>query len=129
MRTSSGLTNISRWAADNHTLFANGHNFIVRHNSENPDDSTVTIGNFNINKDGFLVNSRGLPVLSITQQKAELLELNKLQINENRYISVPSKNIVITKDGSVYADNKIISKIEISEFTDIRQIKKAGNNL
>jgi flagellar basal-body rod protein FlgF len=80
-------------------------------------------GIFSPNKDGNLVTNSGNRLLS------ELEESPNLKKPEERVIKIPSGQVVVTPEGEVHINKKLISKISLVEFKDIHALRKEGNSL
>lgn len=72
-------------------------------------------GNFQINSRGQLVTGEGNPVLSTTSRPITFSE--------------DSKNIVISKDGTVSDSNGTVGKLNIVGFDRLQDLKRAGSSL
>lgn len=70
-------------------------------------------GAFTLTQDGYLVNFNGEAVLG-----------------ESGEISIPvdASQVVIDKDGSIYADGAFVDKVKVVDFEDYNYIRKMGNN-
>mgnify|MGYP000008410235 FL=1 len=70
-------------------------------------------GSFSINNEGMLVTEDGDYLLG-----------------ENGHIQIPSgAEVVVDELGNVYADEKLVDKIKLSDFEDYNYLKKFGENL
>lgn len=70
-------------------------------------------GSFKINTQGYLVTSDGDYVLG----------------TDNKHIKVdPLKDSYVDENGTIYQDNKAVSKIQLTDFTDYDYLEKYGEN-
>lgn len=75
-------------------------------------------GSFNLDSDGFLVTKEGYKVLQSGYTQ------------DDKGITLPQNaKITADKDGNLYANNELISKIYIAQPRDIRRLEKEGDNL
>jgi flagellar basal-body rod protein FlgG len=72
-------------------------------------------GDFNLDKDGFLVTKEGFRVLD-TQ-------------NEPIQIPLDAKKITIDKDANIYADNQKIATLKVVSIDNVNTLKKVGNTM
>lgn len=80
-------------------------------------------GILSIQSDGTLITDQGFPVLSRGS--------DPLADPQSRIIKIPmsAKNIAITLQGEIFADNQNIGKVNIAEFNDLHALRKEGNSL
>ena len=72
-------------------------------------------GNFNLDKEGFLVTKEGFRVLD-TQ-------------NEPIQIPLDAKKITIDKNANIYADNQKITTLKVVSIDNVNTLKKVGNTM
>ena len=72
-------------------------------------------GNFDLDNNGFLINKEGFKVLDINN--------NPIQIPLN------TKHITIDKNANIYADGEKIATLKIVSVTNLKTLKKIGNNM
>ena len=72
-------------------------------------------GNFNLDKDGYLVTKDGFKVLDIN----------------NKPIQIPlnAKNITIDKNANIYVDKIKIATLKIVSIDNLKTLKKVGNSM
>ena len=77
-------------------------------------------GSFSRDKDGFLVTSRGYPVLAANDDPQVLPEERKIKIT-----GVPN----INQRGEIFIGNQRIGQLSVREFKDLHQLQKEGQAL
>ncbi len=80
-------------------------------------------GILSLRSDGLLITDQGHPVLAKSNDPQAPAE--------GRQIKLPtsSRNIAITLQGDLYADNQPVAKLNIAEFNDMHALRKEGGSL
>ena len=85
--------------------------FVIDSNGE----KLTRAGNFNLDNNGFLINKEGFKVLDV----------------KNKPIQIPlnAKHITIDKNANVYVDGQKTATLKILSFTNLKTLKKIGDNM
>ena len=85
--------------------------FVINENGE----KLTRAGNFNLDNNGFLINKEGFKILDI----------------KNKPIQIPlnAKKITIDKNANIYADGQKIATLKILSITNLKTLKKVGDNM
>jgi len=85
--------------------------FVVNENGQ----KLTRAGNFNLDNNGYLINKEGFKILN-TQNKPIQIPLN-------------AKHITIDKNANIYVDGQKIATLKILSITNLKTLKKVGNNM
>ena len=80
-------------------------------------------GILSVRNDGMLITDQGFPVLARTNDPQAPAE--------GRQIKLPNgaRQVAITLQGDIYADNQAVAKLNIAEFKDTHALRKEGGSL
>ncbi len=92
-------------------LKSNNAFFVVNANGE----KLTRAGNFNLDKEGFLITKEGFKVLDI----------------QNKPIQIPlnAKQITIDENANIFADNQKIATLKVVSIDNVNSLKKVGNKM